>query len=50
VFTTLKAISHDQPGQDCRGNQQPDIEIENDKNDIENGTHRGGARSGFAAC
>ena len=32
-------VEGDQPGQDRRGNQQPDIEIENDENDVENGTH-----------
>jgi len=32
-------IEGDQPRQDGGGNQQPDIKVENDKNDVENGTH-----------
>jgi len=34
-------IEGDQPGQNGRSDQQPDIKIQNDKNDVEDGTHGG---------
>ena len=32
-------VEGDQPGQDRGGDQQPDVEIEHDDDDVENGTH-----------